>query len=145
MSQPDGSPGRGSRTGSGGGKAAGYRLVSVVLSCLCCLCICVLLAVLLVIVPKFSRTFEALEAELPGLTRAVIGASHLVRDWSFVVLPLAAAVMAGLICLSLFLRHPINLAIGAVLLAILVLSTPGLIVLAMYLPLQGLTRSMQSN
>ena len=56
----------------------------------------VLIAMLLFIVPVFIKIFQQLHGQLPTLTQYVLDASNLLRGYWFIIFPLGAALIFGL-------------------------------------------------
>ena len=100
----------------------------------------VLLAVLLAVVPRIVVIFEDLDAELPAMTVLVINLSRVVPGYWYLALPLGlavdAALLFGLSRLPAEARWLGTLWASLVWMAALLLL--GLIVVAVFLPLQGL-------
>jgi hypothetical protein len=59
-----------------------------------------ILAVLVFVVPKFEAIFSNMGIALPTLTRAIIAASHIAREWFFALFPMFLVLDAG-VCLLL--------------------------------------------
>ncbi|KPK84395.1 MAG: hypothetical protein AMJ81_05700 [Phycisphaerae bacterium SM23_33] len=85
-----------------------------------CVAIAIMLGVLVWTVPRFESLLAESGATLPRPTRAILQASHLVKSWPMVFLPLAGLVMAGLICLPLLVRRPAVRVIGPAVLTLLI-------------------------
>ena len=103
----------------------------------CCLLTGILLAILIYVVPRFCDSLTKLSEEVPALTVVVMSASDTVRDRWFAVLPLAGAVMAGLMVLPFVLPVRLTVAIGTILLITIAAATVA-VLLGIYLPLMGL-------
>jgi len=64
----------------------------------------VMLSVLMIyVVPSFTRFYEGLDAELPVITRLVVGLSLFLRDWLWFVV---IGAVAGLVALRRWIRTP---------------------------------------
>jgi general secretion pathway protein F len=55
----------------------------------------ILVLLMTVVVPKVTKIFESMNATLPLTTRLLIGASHLLQDWWFVIFPALFGAVAG--------------------------------------------------
>ncbi|MHC4716395.1 MAG: hypothetical protein ACYS5V_05450 [Planctomycetota bacterium] len=124
-----------------GAAVTGFSLALNVMSCLI---LVVLLGMLVVIVPRFERVYMSFNAALPAPTIRAIDASRIVRSSLMVVVPAAVALMAGLICLSVYARHWIR-AVIALAVTMLLVFLGMLVFMAVWLPLPALTRAVQGK
>ncbi len=58
--------------------------------------VAVVIVMLVKIIPMYADTFDQLGAELPGITRAVMGASNFLIDYWFILIPLVVAAVVGI-------------------------------------------------
>ncbi|MDY7009340.1 MAG: hypothetical protein SVV80_01115 [Planctomycetota bacterium] len=103
----------------------------------CCLLTWILLAILIFVVPRFRDSLAGLSSDLPALTVVVMSASDVVKNHWHVFVPLAGAVMAGLLVLPFVWPGRLTVVIGTVLLITLVAAAAA-VLLGIYLPLIGL-------
>ena len=118
------------------------QAVRLVVMVLCCLSFLTVLGELLLVVPKFAHIFRSFRAELPALTIAVLNVSELIRNAGLLVVPAALALLAGMIALAFVWRFRAVVALGVTLFLVNCLLA-GLIVVAMFMPLQSLVEAMQ--
>jgi type II secretory pathway component PulF len=75
------------------GKVKAAMVYPVVLGCMAC---AVLIFLLTFFIPRFTSIFSEFGADLPWLTKMIVGASHLVTDYGlFVAIALVVAIVAG--------------------------------------------------
>ncbi len=83
---------------------------------LCVVTLCVVLLVFLVVLPKFFQMFESMNAELPGITRFMLGFSRFLKDdWLWLVIGVLALVLIGQILMRI---PPVRIARDRILLRV---------------------------
>ena len=103
----------------------------------CCFLTGILLAILIFIVPRFCDSLAELSADVPALTVVVMSASAAVRNRLYVFVPLAGAVVVGLLVLPFVCPPRLTVVVGTVLLIAVTAATVA-VLLGIYLSLMGL-------
>lgn len=62
---------------------------------LCIVMIVVVVVMLVVVIPNYATMFADLGTELPGITKAVMAASDFIKNYWFILLPLAVGIVVG--------------------------------------------------
>jgi type IV pilus assembly protein PilC len=58
---------------------------------------CVLVGMLMFLVPIFVKIFDSLNGQLPTITQVVVNMSNFLRDYWFIIFPVVAAIIFGLL------------------------------------------------
>lgn len=61
-----------------------------------CVAIAVVIAMLVFVIPRYTDMFEELDAEMPGLTLAVVALSEFIQSYWFVILPIVIVIALGI-------------------------------------------------
>lgn len=103
----------------------------------CCLVMAVLLVILIVIAPRFFASLTDFSPKESSLTVVVMSASDVVKNQWHLFVPLAGAIMAGLLVMP-FVWPARLTAVISIALLITVSAATVAVLLGIYLPLMGL-------
>ena len=61
-----------------------------------CVAVAVIIVMLVFVIPRYMDMFEELDAELPGITLAVIALSNFIQNYWFIIIPVIIAIVVAL-------------------------------------------------
>ena len=100
----------------------------------CSLLTGILLAILIYVAPRFQAVLADISKDAPALTVVVMSASTVAKNQWYVFVPLAGAIIAGMMVLPFILPARLTVVISTLLLITLVAATVA-VLLGIYLPL----------